>query len=220
MPSVRASRLEFFLPVSFVSLAISMVPVGCGRRLDPSERNTIAKTSSASARTVSGSPKSSPNEQTEIRHVDSTELFAAIRRLGGKGVVLNVWASWCGPCEEELPMLQNMAKSYASRGITVLPLSVDDPETEPQAVAALRKVGFPPPYYVAKAPIEAIKQALWPGWPGNVPVTFLFDGAGARRYFFNAEVYEKELTPKLDALIAGTLAPGKSEFGVAPGLEL
>jgi hypothetical protein len=117
-------------------------------------------------------------------------------------------------------MLLKVAKAYESRGIAVLPLSVDDPETEPQAAAMLRKLGFPPPYYVTKAPIEAMKRALWPGWSGNIPVTFLFDAAGSRRYFFNAEVYEKELTPKLDALIDGTLATGKSSFGVAPGLEL
>jgi thiol-disulfide isomerase/thioredoxin len=166
-----------------------------------------------------GKPKP-PSEQAEVRHVDARELFEILRHLGGKGAVLNVWASWCGPCEEELPMLSKVASEYAKRGITVVPLSVDDEETQPQVAQVLRKAGFAPPYYIVKPPIEALKRALWPGWPGNLPVTFLVDATGTPRYFFNAEVYEAELKPKLDALIDGTLATGHSNFGVAPGLEL
>jgi len=155
-----------------------------------------------------------------LRHVDANELFAAVRGLHKKGVVLNIWATWCAPCREELPLLAKVAKAYQERGIAVLPLSVDDSEGEPQIAEVLRGAGFEPPYYVVKPPIGDMKAALYDGWPGNIPVTFLLDGNAQRRYFFNAEVYENELVPKLDAMLAGTLPVGQSNFGVAPGKEL
>jgi thiol-disulfide isomerase/thioredoxin len=152
--------------------------------------------------------------------VNPGELFAVVRSLRQKGVVLNIWASWCAPCREELAMLAKVSKAYQPRGITVLPLSVDEPENDDKIAEVLHGLGFAPPYYVAKPPIAALKEALYAGWPGNIPVSFLLDGDAGRRYFFNAEVYEEELTPKLDAMLAGTLIEGKSNFGVAPGAEL
>ena len=44
---------------------------------------------------------------------------------GGKGVVLNIWATWCGPCIAEMPALDALAPRAAALGIVVLPVSVD-----------------------------------------------------------------------------------------------
>ncbi|HEX3748609.1 MAG TPA: TlpA disulfide reductase family protein [Bryobacteraceae bacterium] len=49
--------------------------------------------------------------------------------FGGKVLLLNFWASWCGPCAEETPSLSQLAKDYASKGVVVLGVSVDkDPQ--------------------------------------------------------------------------------------------
>jgi cytochrome c biogenesis protein CcmG, thiol:disulfide interchange protein DsbE len=45
--------------------------------------------------------------------------------FGGKVLVLNFWASWCGPCVEETPSLSRFAQQYADKGVVVLGLSVD-----------------------------------------------------------------------------------------------
>src|SRR6266404_6418809 len=44
----------------------------------------------------------------------------------GKVLVLNFWASWCGPCVEELPSLDRFAKTFAGKGVEVVAVSVDD----------------------------------------------------------------------------------------------
>ena len=49
--------------------------------------------------------------------------------FGGKVLLLNFWASWCGPCVEETPSLSKLAQDYASKGLVVLGVSVDkDPQ--------------------------------------------------------------------------------------------
>jgi cytochrome c biogenesis protein CcmG, thiol:disulfide interchange protein DsbE len=45
--------------------------------------------------------------------------------FGGKLLLLNFWASWCGPCAEETPSLSQVAQDYASKGLVVLGISVD-----------------------------------------------------------------------------------------------
>jgi cytochrome c biogenesis protein CcmG, thiol:disulfide interchange protein DsbE len=45
--------------------------------------------------------------------------------FGGKLLVLNFWASWCGPCRDEAPSLSRFAAEYARKGVVVLGISVD-----------------------------------------------------------------------------------------------
>lgn len=45
--------------------------------------------------------------------------------FGGKLLLLNFWASWCGPCAEETPSLSKLAQDYSSKGLVVLGISVD-----------------------------------------------------------------------------------------------
>lgn len=214
--SKSASLLLFFLAAG----------TACSRRVDPRDRNAPSDGTSQvpgpSERepAAAAKPVKPAARLGELRHVGPNELFAAVRGLKQKGVVLNVWATWCAPCREELAMLGKVSKDYAGRGITVLPLSVDDPDGEPLIPEVLSSFGFKPPYYVVQSPIEEMKAALFKGWSGNIPVSFLLDADASRRYFFNAEVYENELTPKLDAMLAGTLPVGQSNFGVTAGKEL
>jgi thiol-disulfide isomerase/thioredoxin len=152
-----------------------------------------------------------------LKVVGPQELFAVVRESKQKGVLINFWATWCGPCREELPMLAKVAKAYQERGIKILPVSVDSAEGQPQIADVLSGFGFEAPYYVVKEPMSAMKAAMYDGWPGNIPASFLLDGNAQRRYYFNTEIYENELVPKLDAFLAGTLAEGQSNHPTAPG---
>jgi thiol-disulfide isomerase/thioredoxin len=61
--------------------------------------------------------------------LDGTEV--KLSDLKSKVVVINFWATWCGPCVKELPSLQNLSNEYAARGLTVIGVNLDD---DPSAV--------------------------------------------------------------------------------------
>jgi thiol-disulfide isomerase/thioredoxin len=75
----------------------------------------------AAALVTSEPPKPPP----AIRFTSGDGKPEAIGDFAGKGVVLNLWATWCAPCGAELPSLDALAARLAAAGIVVLPLSSD-----------------------------------------------------------------------------------------------
>ncbi|MFB3814781.1 MAG: TlpA disulfide reductase family protein [Terriglobales bacterium] len=77
------------------------------------------------ARSGSGrSPKGNiaPNFLLPDLQGDTVELS----RFHGKAVVLNFWATWCGPCREETPVLVELQKKYGANGLQVIGIALDD----------------------------------------------------------------------------------------------
>ena len=64
------------------------------------------------------------------------------RSFGGKLLVLNFWATWCPPCVEETPSLNEMSRQMASQGVVVLAVSVDRNENSYKAFRERMKIGF------------------------------------------------------------------------------
>src|SRR6185436_19414059 len=129
----------------------------------------------------------------------------------------NAWATWCGSCEHELPMLQGLADSLASKGVRVLLVSVDEPDDRAQAKAFLVAHGIRLTSYLAARPLGAFKSGMNPRWPGVLPASFLFDGAGKLRYFWGGEAFENEVVPIIEGLLAGKPIDGEAIFQLAPG---
>ena len=65
-----------------------------------------------------------------------------LKDLRGKLVVLNFWATWCGPCREELPMLVKAAQAAGQPDLVFIAVSVDDSKTEGKVPDAVRQFGI------------------------------------------------------------------------------
>ena len=63
--------------------------------------------------------------------------------FGGKALILNFWASWCSPCVQEAPSLNELAKTLAPSGLVVLGISVDSKENLYQAFVKHFDLAFP-----------------------------------------------------------------------------
>ena len=60
--------------------------------------------------------------------------------LRGRIVVVNFWATWCGPCQEELPRLSQMEATYSGKPVSFVFISIDDPKDRAKIPATLAKL--------------------------------------------------------------------------------
>lgn len=79
----------------------------------------------------------------EAKMLDGSPFRLADRR--SKVVLLNVWATWCGPCRYEIPDLQAMHDKYSPRGLEVIGVSIDDPgmENDVRTFVQSQKMTYP-----------------------------------------------------------------------------
>ncbi|HUR92208.1 MAG TPA: TlpA disulfide reductase family protein [Gemmatimonadaceae bacterium] len=95
----------------------------------------------------------------------------------GKVILLNVWATWCHPCRDEIPELQAIHERYAARGLELVGVSVDT-ESADDAIRAFMR-DFKMSYPVWRDPSERISAQFH---IVGVPATFLIDREGVLRW--------------------------------------
>jgi thiol-disulfide isomerase/thioredoxin len=61
----------------------------------------------------------------------------------GKVVLLDFWATWCAPCQAEMPTFASWQRQYAAQGLQVVGVSMDDDATPVRRLAARLKIGYP-----------------------------------------------------------------------------
>ena len=100
----------------------------------------------------------------------------ALSSLRGKVVLLDVWASWCGPCKQELPMLDAIAGRLHKRGVEVVAVSVDqERENVDKFLGSHGKWHLT----VAHDPKGAIADTFQ---PDKMPTSYVIDRVGVIRY--------------------------------------
>ncbi len=130
------------------------------------------------------------------RAPDFTLRDASARRVSlsdyqGKVVVLNFWATWCGPCKAEIPWFEDFQKTYASRGFTVLGVSMDEDGWKViNPFAASEKINYP-------ILLGDSKVSMLYGGIDALPTTLVLDRQGKVAYVHAGLIekteYEKEI---------------------------
>ena len=95
----------------------------------------------------------------------------------GKVVVMNLWATWCGPCKIEMPTLATLAKAYAGKPVAVVAISIDKPEALEQAKAFIAQQA---PLAFFNDPEAKLPWALTPAANG-MPTTIILGKDGLER---------------------------------------
>ncbi len=104
----------------------------------------------------------------------------SLASLRGRVVVLNLWATWCAPCREEMPALDAFYRQYAARGVVVVGLSTDKPQAQALAQRIMSNFSYPA-IMGATAPVNGF------GMPSEVPVTLIIGPDGVVRAIVNGE---------------------------------
>jgi thiol-disulfide isomerase/thioredoxin len=126
---------------------------------------------------VAGAPQASAPRDPQI--IDAQGYTKIVQQHQGKPLLMTFWATWCEPCRDEYPMLNELAKQYGPKGLQVVGVNFDDEGdlTLTRRFIARYKPIFP--NYRKKHGDEAgFTQAVWPGWNGALPASFLYDKDG------------------------------------------
>jgi len=97
-----------------------------------------------------------------------------LESLKGKVVLLDYWATWCGPCRRSMPELERLHQEYSRKGLVVLGVSVDDPPAHKKAKDFVKSKRYG--YHFA---FDRADNPSWPEWGVQaIPAAFLIDRKG------------------------------------------
>jgi thiol-disulfide isomerase/thioredoxin len=120
----------------------------------------------------------------ELKNVEGQTV--RLSDYAGKVVLIDFWATWCGPCKAEMPWLNELSKRYQPEGLIVLGISMDEDWAAVAPMAAKMKIGYP----ILKG---SKRVAYLYGEVDGLPVAFFVDrqqrvaaihsGAASRKQF-------------------------------------
>jgi peroxiredoxin len=131
-----------------------------------------------------------PAPDFTLRGADGRNLRLLEQR--GQVVLVNFWASWCGPCKQEMPQLNRLYDKYRSAGFVMLGVNIDDDTRLGTATAARWGVRFP-------VLLDADKSVSRLYDLGSMPATVLIDRDGRVRYLHRGyregveDIYEAQI---------------------------
>ncbi|HYL86994.1 MAG TPA: TlpA disulfide reductase family protein [Candidatus Angelobacter sp.] len=136
--------------------------------------------------------------------IDTQGYAKLIQQYRGKPLVVTFWATWCEPCRDEYPMLNELAKQYAPQGLKVVGVNLDqDGDLILMRRFMARYKPIFPNYRRKPSEEEPFRQAVLPGWTGSLPASFFYAKDGRRVGQFIGErdraTYEEAIRSLLNA---------------------
>jgi cytochrome c biogenesis protein CcmG, thiol:disulfide interchange protein DsbE len=146
-------------------------------------------------------PQSGPHSQSligksapQFARRDLNGRTVDLRSLRGKVVLLNFWATWCAPCQSELPVFNSWQRSYNPRGFQVIGISMDDDADSARSLVNRLRLDYPVAMGDAKLGVRY-------GGVLGLPKTFLIGRDGKVQAEFQGESDLKSIEGKILAAL-------------------
>ena len=185
------SRAAAFAAMGIVAFAILLLMLLPPTAVDPDAPPPSADESSASAIDPKDADAIGKPAPLHFTLKDMNGVDVKLESFKGKIILLNFWATWCGPCRAEIPALIELQKKYAN-DLVVLGFSVDDPVDKLRPYATEYKINYP---ILVGAGREELQDAFGPLWGIPVSVIIGRDGTIARKHsgIGTKEQFEQEI---------------------------
>ena len=157
-------------------------------------------------------------QQAVLPVVTETETIADLKPLlaaakeNKKPLLINFWATWCGPCRVEFPEFVKIDAEYRAKGLEFAIVSLDNPGANEMIVSGfLRSYGSTMPSYLidlpTRAEIERAVRRIAPQSRGGLPLTLLFNSKGRLVYQKDGVIDAQILRTKIDKVLDEKAAP-------------
>ena len=196
---------------ALLALAV-LTATGFGSGCDSKTAAPIAIPTDNSADShTDNSPSGDRNSQlvSRVALVDGSNQTLAdwIAKHHGKVVLVDFWATWCGPCVKEFPHLVELSNKHRDAGLAVISVSMNEPKDRPSVLAFLerQKADFEnllPEYGAGSKFLEAFDLR------GDVPFYKLYDSKGVLRFSFSDDpsgIENCESIEKIDSSVEALL---------------
>lgn len=185
-------------------LAFAVVMVGAGRlyqnlasQADPGGIALATQPQETAAATESTRETREPVPAPDFTVYDLEGNAHALSDFRGKPVLLNFWASWCGPCTGEMPEIQSFYDSYGDQvHFLIVNLTDGSQETVESASAFIDRQGYTFPVYYDTDMDGAMTYGV-----SSIPVTYFIDADGAAAAWVQGAMSESQLQKGIDLLL-------------------
>ena len=118
-------------------------------------------------------------EPVELAPIDDAAVAKLAKNDTKQFVLVNLWATWCGPCVAELPEFVTMNRMYRGRNVKLVTISMDEPEKRDAALKVLKDHHVSAANYILHTKDrDKFAEALDKEWPGPLPYTLLIAPGG------------------------------------------
>ena len=141
--------------------------------------------------------------------IELRDYRTLLEKHRGKPLLVNFWATWCEPCRDEFPMLNEMARAYGPRGLQVLGVSLDE-DVDINLVRRFLARMNPVFSNFRKKPgkDEEFINGVHVKWSGALPATFFYDREGRMAATLVGEHARPEFEKVIQQLLHAPAAAG------------
>jgi thiol-disulfide isomerase/thioredoxin len=159
---------------------------------------------SSASPALAGAKVGQPAPDFTVKTFDGRKI--ALSELRGKVVILNFWATWCGPCRVELPELDAYVRRHRGADLVIFAVATENSVPESKLRPLANVVSFPMVTRIKGGGYGLVKQA--------VPTNYVIDKAGvvrlAKAGAFDAQSLEATITPLLAEAAPAVVAEAAS----------